>query len=194
MKINSPIILLAFMSIALFSCTEPKETAASESETTTETTTTSDTENMENMEKINPDGSINATLTCDGNTAITTFMVDSKNIANDNFVCRIAQQKGLTISFKDQAQGIELFLFLHGAGSLPIKTGKYGNSTTGSEQYATAAIINTGESDIDLGAFGGEVIIVDYGMSSNIVCGSFNLTDNNGNKYIGTFNETVSSF
>lgn len=191
MKFNTLFLITSI--VILSSCNEQKETSNATSGETNEVTD-SEKDTLTPLEMINPDGSINATLNCSGSSELTSLVLGSDEISTENFKCSVAQIDALTISFEDEAKGMTLTISLFGAGSLPIKTGKYGNQTIGSDQFATAFFQNKNGEDVDLGAFGGYITIVDYGMSSNILCGEFEISDINGNLFSGTFNETVLSF
>lgn len=193
-------LILSFTWLVLFtqSCKESKSTATdpqNESESITIQEGEAITqESPENTEMINEDGTINATLECDGSSELSTLIIASKKRETKNFTCHIVNNETLTIVFEDKTQGMTLTMKLFGAGSFPIKKGNYGNKTTNADQYATASLESKALGTHDLGTFTGTIEIRGYGMSSNIVCGSFDLTDTKGNKYMGTFNEMMSGF
>lgn len=198
MKPNYLILSFAWLVLFTCSCKESKSTATdpqneSQSATVQEGEAITQ-ESPENMEMINADETINATLECNGSSELSTLIIAAKKRETKNFTCHIVNTETLTIVFEDKTQGMTLTIELFGAGSLPIKKGNYGNKTTNANQYAIASLKSKALGTHDLGAFTGTIEIRDYGMSSNIVCGSFDLTDTKGNKYIGTFNEMVSDF
>lgn len=198
MKPNYLILSFTWLTLFVASCKEPKSTA-----TGVQNKPQSDTiediqeitqESTENMEMINEDGTINATLECDGSSELSTLIIASKKRDTKHFTCSIINAEVLTILFEDKNQEMALTMELFGTGSFPIEKGSYGHKDANPDQYATAFLKSKALGTHDLGAFNGKIEIRDYGMSSNTLCGSFDLTDTKGNKYIGTFNEIVSGF
>lgn len=189
--------------IALFTqCKEKQSIVSSDSIEEIETASNENSESAEEdvriigtiETKVDSDGEIFAKLDCMNTTLVEELILATKKRNTSNFECSIHQNKNLIITFQDEDQGIELIITCYGAGSLPIKTGVYQNPTAGTEQYATIVMKSASLGNHDFQAFSGSVWISDYGMSSDIVCGGFDVTDIKNNKFKGVFNGVVSRF
>lgn len=183
--------------IVLLGCTESKETTSKTSGN--EVTSPGDNSDQETelaMEKISPDGTKNATLACKGTSQIEVLIRDDQEMNTDGFDCRIVNSSGLKIVFS--RDDIELAFELYGTGSFPINIGDYKHMTKGTDPYAIVHYKDqtngSPNEDLTLTIFDGQVRISDYGMSSNVLCGSFDITDGEGNIFQGKFYETVTSF
>ena len=191
MRTNPFFAFIIILFVTLSSCKEPEQTADTEKNGMTEEST-----ETEAMEKISPDGTINAKLTCEGASKIEALVIKGQELIPDGFTCSIRNGSTLTITFSSDAAVITFDLF--GAGSLPIQTGDYPHMTKGTTPYATVFYKDQTNGnvngDVKLDIFEGQVTIADYGMSSNTICGSFDISDNEGNTFKGTFNQMISSF
>lgn len=170
--------------------------ACSEHKSTSEKETTIDSTSAQQMEKISPDGTVNATLKCEGSSQIQNITIKGNQLITSEIKCQIINSNTLSISFISDAFDLKLELFE--AGNMPFNMGEYKHMTKGNLPYAVVHYQNktNGQkgNDLTLEIFEGSVALIDYGMSSNILCGKFQISDNEGNNFSGTFSEDVLYF
>ncbi|MCB9189739.1 MAG: hypothetical protein H6599_10735 [Flavobacteriales bacterium] len=179
-------LFLLFLIISVTSCSGIKD------QSNKNTPNITDTE----MLKISPDGNINAKMDCVGSSQIELIKRNGNEWTPNPIKCTINNSNTLLITFS--CDEFDLILELYEAGSMPIQTGEYRHMTKGTNSYAIIRFINKtngiADGDLTLEIYEGSVIINDYGMSSNILCGEFNIFDTEGNSFKGVFNESVSNF
>lgn len=146
------------------------------------------------MQKV--DGNIiNAKLNCEGKSVISFLQLADKKYDTEDFKCSISKSDQLKIKFTSESKNMEMIFELHGIEEFNIESGNYPCKNTSSTKYSNITLNGKTLGTHNFGdTFEGEVIIIDYGMSSNVICGKFNLIDRKGNRIEGTFNEIIGTF
>ena len=178
--------LLMFMSLLTLSCVSKKST-----------TSVIETEHVESKEVMNKvDGNIiNAKLTCEGKSAVSFLQLAEKKYDTEDFICKVIKSETLQIKFTSESKQMEMIFALNGIEEFNITAANYPCKSAVDEKYSTITLNAKSLGTHNFGdTFEGEVTITDYGMSSNVVCGKFNLKDLKGNRIEGTFNEIISTF
>lgn len=191
---STPISLIIILAILITSgCSEQKDTASDSTKNDSEISL--DMMNN-NSKKVSSDGNISAKMDCAGSSQIEHIKRNGNELTPNAIKCTINNSNTLLITFASDE--FELILELYEAGSMPIQTGEYSHMTKGTNSYAIIRFLNKtngiADGDLTLEIYEGSVIINDYGMSSNILCGEFNIFDTEGNSFKGVFNESVSNF
>ncbi len=194
MKLRLLSFYIICLSWTLLSCNEQKNTSSSDEKVSEmNESNTAPSKSTESIPKVNPDGTVNATLNCEGKSSVSMISINGTEQKHENYTCNVVNGETLRITFSNEGEGAALTLHLFNAGTMSIETGEYGHMTKGNMPYATVNFKRKTE-EKSLEIFDGSVTVIDYGMSSNVVCGAFNITDNEGNVFKGTFYEPVSSF
>ena len=181
-------------------CSTKKTTTSTVSDTTEnvknqETTVSEETViTDETVNKIEGNN-INATLSCKGNSEISLLQLAEKKHDTEDFKTRVSREKGLKIQFTSESKNMEIVFKLIGIETAMIKKGTYGCKSLNNSQYLDVSLSAKSLGQHNFGeTFEGTLEILDYGMSSDIICGTFSVIDRKGNKIEGTFSETIRTF
>jgi hypothetical protein len=137
---------------------------------------------------------INAKLDCGNKTAVELLTISSKKYDVSNFKCKIRREKGLKIEFSDNS-GLTFNFHLIGVEDLMIQKDVYPCKNENNKKYAVVTLNSKELGTHNFGdSFKGHVRITDYGMSSDVLCGTYKVIDAKGNTIEGTFYEMISSF
>jgi hypothetical protein len=138
---------------------------------------------------------INAKLECTGTSTIELLQLAEKKHDTKDFTCHISNNDGLKIQFKSESKGMEIIFTLFGIESFNIEKADYFCQSSGNLKFATVILNSKDIGNHNFGdTFDGKISIIDYGMSSNVICGNFQLKDRKGNLIEGKFNEIIQSF
>ncbi len=137
---------------------------------------------------------INAKLDCGNKTAVELLTISAKKYDVSNFKCKIRRNNGLKIEFSDNS-GLTFSFHLIGGDYMMIQKDLYPCKNENSTKYAVITLQSEALGTHNFGdLYKGHVRITDYGMSSDVLCGTFKVIDTKGNIIEGTFYEMISSF
>lgn len=138
---------------------------------------------------------IKATLNCSGNSGLSLLQLSAKKYDTQDFECRVSRSSGLKVRFTSESKKMEIILHLVGIETFTFKKAKYGCKSDNPTNYLDVSLNAKSLGQHNFGeSFEGALEIVDYGMSSDVICGKFAVIDKKGNKIEGSFNETISLF
>ena len=137
---------------------------------------------------------INAKLDCGNKTAVELLTISAKKYDVSNFKCKIRRNNGLKIEFSDNS-GLTFSFHLIGGDNMMIQKDLYPCKNENSTKYAVITLQSEALGTHNFGdLYKGHVRITDYGMGSDVLCGTFKVIDAKGNIIEGTFYEMISSF
>ncbi len=189
--------VFAVLLILNISCTTQKAAEVSESKSNLEMTIPENSKPENKKEApAKTDGSIiNATLNCSGSSAINTLLLSAKKYDTQDFTCSVRRSGGLTIQFISASKGMDITFQLSGVEDMHIQSSVYSCKSSNPEKNINVSLKSKSLGSHNFGdTFEGQLEILDYGMSSDVICGQFSVIDRKGNKIEGTFNEIISSF
>jgi hypothetical protein len=138
---------------------------------------------------------INATLNCSGSSVISLLQLSAKKYATEDFQCNVSREQGLKVQFTSESKNMEILFKIHNIETSMIEKGIYQCKSKNSEHYLEVSLNAKSLGQHNFGdVFEGTIEIIDYGMSSDVICGKFSVIDRKGNKIEGNFNETISMF
>jgi hypothetical protein len=162
------------------------------------TTTDKVKEKGTDMKKAGKDG-VNATLNCTGESALTQLFINGTESNLTGLSCKVSRfgsgdNSGLIVAYKARSavDTVQVQFHLFGVEDFQIKPAKYNVNTNLTDKFGKLYIESGNPKVIqEISVYKGIVEIIDYGMSSNVVCGAIELKDNKGNVIKGRFNETI---
>jgi len=148
------------------------------------------------------EGHVKAKLDCQGESSMEQLFINGTQPKVSGLSCNITRfgsgdNSGLIILYKARngADTVQVQFHLHGVEESKIKPAKYEISDNHSKKFGKL-FIESGNPKViqEIDTYKGVIEIVDYGYSSNTICGMIDLRDSRGNKIIGRFYEMISAF
>ncbi len=193
-----------FLSLFMMNCTTTKEKANKDVKEQSKDEVNNMTEENKSEEEVvnvvnessyqDAGNKINAKLDCGNKTAVELLTISAKKYDVSNFKCKIRREKGLKIEFSDNT-GLAFSFHLIGVEDIMIEKGVYPCKAENNTKYAVVTLKSEELGTHNFGdLYKGHVRITDYGMSSDVLCGTYKVIDAKGNTIEGTFYEMISSF
>ncbi len=181
----------------LSSCTPQKVISTENDNTSTTKNTSASSESEDSKTTMNKveNNSINATLNCNNISQISLLQLANKKHNTDDFKCTISRNNGLKITWTSESKKLEIIFNIIGIETMMIEKAIFKSKSNNSEKYLSTSLNSKSLGQHNFGdSFEGYLEIIDYGNSSDNICGKFEVMDRKGNKIEGTFNETISMF